>query len=267
MPIITLTSDMGLKDYYVAAVKGAAYSAMPGITLVDISHQINPFDIAKAAFVLNNVWRDFPAGTVHIIAINPEWSKQTPYVIVENEGHYFIGADNGIFSLMFEEFRGSIWTLRLKVDEDLSFPTKNIFVKAAVHIVSGNDPADLGVPHESFLQRSVFKPTIDPHVIKGTVIYIDSYGNVITNITRVIFEKAVGNRDFHILVSRGDYDLSRISRTYNEVPEGEKVALFTSGGYLEIAINRGVEGSGGGASSLLGIKVNDLIRVEIEDHF
>jgi S-adenosylmethionine hydrolase len=265
MPIVTLTSDLSTKDYYLAAVKATALRLIPDLNWVDISNHIPPFDMAKAAFVLKNVWRDFPDGTIHIVGVACEWSRDTPYTIVKMKEHYFIGTDNGFFSLLFDDYAEPQWirTLKLKGDEDLSFPTKSIFVSAAAKLARAEDLDDFSVEADNYRRRPLPVPVVEFDNIRGMAIYVDAYGNVITNITKSLFEKEVGSKEFNIVVRRGDTDLNRISRTYNEVPQGEKVALFTSEGFLEIAINRGVEGSGGGATDLLGIRENDIVRVEI----
>lgn len=265
MSIVTLTSDLNTKDYYLAAVKAAAYSQIPDLQWVDVSNHIPPFDLAKAAFVLKNVWKEFPEGTIHIVGVASEWTKKTPYAVVKMRGQYFIGTDNGFFSLLFDESMEADWirTIKLNGDEDLSFPTKSIFVSVAAKLAKADELDTFSVEAESFFRRPLPIPVVEFDNIRGMAIYVDSYGNVITNITRDLFEKEVNGQAFNIVVRRGDTDLNRISRTYNEVSQGEKVALFTSEGYLEIAINHGVEGSGGGASDLLGIRENDIIRIEI----
>lgn len=265
MPIVTLTSDLSTKDYYLAALKATAYRRIPDLRWIDISNHIPPFDMAKAAFVLKNVWKEFPEDTIHIVGVSSEWAKNTPYVIVKMMGQYFIGTDNGFFSLLFDDTREPDWirTIRLEGDEDLSFPAKSIFVSIAAKIANADELDDFSSEVESYRRRPLPIPVVEFDNIRGMAIYVDSYGNVITNITRQLFEKEIGSKEFNIVIRRGDTDLNRISRTYNEVPQGEKVALFTSEGYLEIAINRGVEGSGGGATDLLGIRENDIIRIEI----
>ncbi len=266
MNIVTLTSDLGTKDYYLASVKATALRQIADLEWVDISHHIPAFDMAKAAFVLKNVWNDFPEGTFHIIGVDSGWRQGSPYVIVLKDKHFFIGSDNGFFSLLFnEEPADAVYTLNLQGDEDLSFPTKSIFIPTVGRFHSGIAIEVIGTLKEDYKRRPAINPVVEQNNIRGTVIYVDGYGNVITNITKSLFTEQVGNKKFHIVLRRGDTELNAISRAYNEVPEGEKLAIFTIGGYLEIAINRGVEGSGGGASDLLGIKENDIIRVEIED--
>lgn len=266
MNIVTLTSDLGVKDYYLASVKAAALMQISNLQWVDITHHIPPFDMAKAAFVLKNVWKDFPKGTYHIVGVDCEWRANTPYVIVKKDNRYFIGSDNGIFSLIFDtQPADEVYTINLDGDEDLSFPAKSIFIPVVAALCSGKPIEEIGTLKDDYKHRPSMHPVIEYNNIRGMVIYVDEYGNIITNITKELFEREVGNRSFHIVSRRGDSELNAISRAYNEVPEGEKLAIFTSGGYLEIAINKGVEGSGGGASDLLGIKENDIIRIEIEE--
>ncbi len=263
MAIITLTTDMGLKDYYVASVKGAILSQFPEAVIVDISHDVPPFNIAQASFVIRNAYKDFPKGTVHIIGVNPDADMDTHHLAVEFDGHYFVGADNGIFSLLFDKPLEHIFELSITQDsDDLTFPTKHVFVKAACHIARGGTMEVIGKRIETIRQRELFRAVVEGSIIRGTVIYIDSYGNVITNITESLFKEVGKGREFSIYFRKADYDITRISQAYNEVPEGEKVALFSATGYLEIAINKGVEGSGGGANKLFGLKVNDTVRIE-----
>lgn len=265
MRILTLTSDLGTQDYYLAAVKANARRLMPDVEWIDISNHIPPFDMGKAAFVLGNVWREFPPNTVHLIGVDTDWSKDTPYVIVKKDENYFIGTDNGFFSLLFHgEPADEVWTIRLEGDEDPKFPLKSIFIPAAARLLNGESPAGFSERVDRYKRRQSLQPVTAEGNIRGMVIYVDAYGNVITNITRPFFEQFVGDKPFRILLRRGDHDLERISTTYGEVPPGDKVAIFNSSGYLEIAINRGVKGSGGGASELLGLRENDIIRIEID---
>lgn len=254
---------MGLKDYYVAAVKGAIHSQLENAVIVDITHEIPPFDIATASFVLRNTYHDFPKGTVHIIGVNPESDLQTHHMAVEYDGHYFIGADNGIFSILFDRIPDKIVELNLDQDsDDLTFPTKYVFVKAACHLARGGTLEVIGKITEEVNERELFRAVVEGDTIRGTVIYIDSYGNVISNITESLFKEVGRERPFTIFFRRAAYEIHTIHKAYHDVPEGEKVALFSANGHLEIAINKGVEGSGGGANKLFGLKVNDTIRVE-----
>lgn len=267
MAIITLTSDMGTKDHYVAAVKGAILSEIPETTIIDITHELPPFEIAQAWFVVKNAYRNFPAGSIHIIGIKPEavlptnkgGHEESVHIAAEYDGHFFIGADNGLFSLIFDQLPENTVELNFPLDsDDLNFPTKHVFAKAACHIARGGTLEVIGKKMESIKERMIFRPVLDGGVIKGTVIYIDNYGNLITNITSSIFKDGVKGRPYTIYIRDSGYDIKEIMNTYNDVVAGEKLALFNATGFLEIAINQG------NASKLLGMKLNDTVRIEVE---
>ncbi|RLD27717.1 MAG: hypothetical protein DRI54_00620 [Bacteroidetes bacterium] len=265
MNIITLTSDMGIKDFYLAAIKGAIYKAFPEANIVDISHFVTPFDIAQAAFILKNAYPDFPENSVHIISVDPESADGSHHIVVEHERQYFIGNDNGMFSLMFDEPPKKVW--KLNPPKNLgssSFPSKSVFVWAAAHLAQGGRPDEIGERIDGVSMRAAFHPVITPNLIKGIVIFIDGYGNVITNVSRSLFESTSKDRKYTIYFRGDSYGINEVSKSYNDVPPGEKMAIFGAGDFLEIAINRGVEGSGGGANKLFGLKLNDIIRIEFD---
>jgi S-adenosyl-L-methionine hydrolase (adenosine-forming) len=265
MPIITLTTDLGLKDFYVSAVKGAIYSQFPEANVVDITHLVPPFDILQASFIVKNAYKNFPKGTVHIIGVNAEPTDKNVHVALYADGHYFIGSDNGIFSLLFDKKPDQIVELNLMSDSDhFIFPTKNLFVKAACHIARGGTLEVIGTAKENVFERSLFRNVPEESVIKGIVIYIDNYENVFTNISKESFKETGKGRPFTIFLKRylntdGDYVIQQISNTYQDVPDGEKLALFSTTGEMEIAINKG------NAASLLGLRLGDTIRIEFHD--
>lgn len=259
MPIITLTSDLGLKDYYVGSVKGAILSQFPEVTIVDITHTIPKYDIAQAAFIVKNVYKDFPEGTIHIIGIRPEGSTNRPHIALQKDGHYFIGADNGMFSLIFDSDPDKLVELNISQDTDIiTFPTKDVFVKAACHLARGGTLEVIGTPKAAIIQRSLFQPVLDGNVVRGSIVYVDSYGNVITNITKQLFREVGKGRSFVIYFRQSSYNLNAISNNYNNVDDGDALALFGATGLLEIAINLG------NASKLLGLRINETIRIEFE---
>jgi len=258
MAIITLTSDWGLKDHYIGAVKGAILRQLPGATIIDITHSIAPFDLNQSAFIIRNFFRDFPEGTIHIIAVNTEAAIETPHTLVYHKGHYFIGADNGIFSLIFDEMPETIIDLDVIQDSSyFTFPARDVFAKVACHIASGKPITELGNPKKKIIQKMAFQPVIQGDLIKGKVIYVDNYENVFTNISESLFRSAVKNSKFAITFRSPSYRITSISKSYQDVSEGEMLAIFSTSGHLEIAINKGK------ASSLLGLKMDQSVTVEI----
>ena len=238
MPVITLTTDLGLNDYYVGALKGTILSQMPEVTIVDITNNVPAFDIRHGAYVLRQAYPNFPQGTVHIIGINAEASANQNHIAILCEGHYFIGTDNGIFSLLFEKVPDKIYDLsNIRQETDLMiFPLKDIFVKAACHLARGGTPEVLGVQQQDFIKVNTIRPVFTDNVLHGTVMYVDSYGNAVVNITRQFFNDTIRGKKF-ILEFQGE-EISEISQRYNEVAMGGILALFNSAGYLEISQTR-----------------------------
>lgn len=253
MAIITLTTDLGSKDYYVSAIKGAIISQLPDVTLVDVSHQIPTYNIQDAAFVLKNSYPSFPKGSIHVIGVKAEYSQQSPHVIVFANGHYFIAADNGIFSLLLDMDPEKIIELNASAS---TFPTRDIFAQTACRIAKGEAIEQMGKPKIALLERIPFRATSMADMIRGTVVYIDSYGNVMTNISRQLFNEIGKGREFIIEFAR--YEISKMSKAYQDVPEGEILALFNATGHLEIAMNSDK------ANSMLNLKLNDTITIRFQ---
>ena len=255
MAIITLTTDLGLKDYYVGAIKGYILAQLPTVNIVDISHLITPFDIAEAAYVIRNSYSSFPKGTVHIIGVLTEETASTPHVCIQYDEHYFIGADNGMFSLIFSRKPDKIIELTLPPESgNLLFPTRDSFAKAACHIARGGTLEIIGKPMTHFNEKTFLQPALFGNVLRGSVIYIDSFNNAITNISRSIVKEVGKGKPFTIDMG-SKFKIHQLSKTYNDVPEGEIVGLFNSADYLEIAINKG------NASQLLNLQNGDTISL------
>ena len=258
---ITLTTDLGLKDYYVAAIKGSILMEINEIHIIDISHDIEKFNIAQAAFMLKNVIHDFEDGTIHIIGVRPSLENNVSHLAIEYKNQFFIGADNGIFSLIFEFPPEKVVELNLTQDNNLlTFPTKDVFVKAACHIARGGTLEVIGKPVESINEKHSFMAVIGSDSIRGSVVYIDSYGNVISNITERLFVEVGKGRSFTIMFRKRGDEIHQISELYTDVAEGEKLALFGSTGMLEIAMNIGH------AKNLLGFNENDIVNIEFHDN-
>ncbi|GAB5419188.1 MAG: SAM-dependent chlorinase/fluorinase [Crocinitomicaceae bacterium] len=271
MQILTLTSDMGMDDHYVASLKGKILSALDTVHIVDITHKVKPFDVSEASFHLMSCYNDFPEGTVHVIGVDSEpivnfgGSDGSFPTIMEFKGQYFICNDNGFYGAFLQENRpDAMWRIEsfMKDPNSFKFPTKNILVKAAIELMQGAKPADLGVPANGYKSALALMAVSETNLIKGHVIHVDSYGNAITNVHHTLFERFGRDVPFILYFKRKDYFIDHISNTYNEVAQGEKVATFNENGFLEIAINRGANASSGGAEQLFGLHKNDVVRIE-----
>ena len=263
MAIITLTSDMGLRDHYVAAVKMALLQNAPQAYILDISHEIAHFNISQAAYVLKQIYRDFPAGTVHIIGVQPEWSMTRAHVIVKENDKYFISADNGIYSFLFDRRPQEVYEITISQNtDDLTFPTKDIFCKVAAHLAQGGTPEIMGKASQLKTEFAMLRPILDTNSIRGHVMHIDSYENILTNITTQHFKEVGRGREFELRFAR--HKVKRLARSYGDVTVGDPLALFGSNNLLEIAINQGTTDSFGGAASLFGLKNGDTVRIDFE---
>lgn len=251
MHTITLTTDFGLEDYYVGILKGAVLCQCPGAQFVDISHRVSPYDIVQGAFVLKNAFGSFPPGTIHAITVNNS-PERVSFIAFQHLGHYFLGPDNGVFSLVFDDLPEAF---RLSLDHNRPFPIKETLAQAIAHLAAGKPLAEIGPPAGEVERRIALQPVLSTSQIRGSVIYVDHYENVVVNIRKDLFEKQRNGRPFTVLFKRHD-PLTQLSRQYSDVPIGETLCLFNSSDFLEIAINMGK------ASSMLGLLLDDMVQVE-----
>ena len=258
MAIITLTSDWGNSDYYAAAVKGVILSQLPDATIVDVTHSIAPYDSIRAGFALRNCYESFPPGTIHIIAVETIESDKRPHTVVKSHGQYFIATDNGVFHQIFDTFEEAV-IINVEQDTDsFNFCERDRFAKVAVMIAKGTPLSEIGSPIDKLNGANVCAVVRDDS-IEGTVIYIDSYEDIITNIRREDFERVRRGRNFTIMVKGRLYTINKISDCYLDIPNGDLLAIFGTHGYLEIAMCRAK------AASLCGIDVMSTIRIDFHD--
>ncbi|MDZ4752447.1 MAG: SAM-dependent chlorinase/fluorinase [Flavobacteriales bacterium] len=265
MSIVTLTTDLGNRDYYVGAVKAAIVSRAPGTTIVDITHMVKPFDTIEGAFHLRSVWNHFPLGTVHILGILPEFAINRPQLCIVHMGHYFLCTDNGAVPFLFDIDPEEVFEINLPQGDEWKFPLRGVYATAAAHLCRGGTPEFLGKRTEGIKSAPMVHPIISENSLKGHVIHIDHYGNVYTNITERLFRQHQARRKFSIMFKRASNVINQISDYYTDVTEGERLAMFGSNGLLMLAINGGVNGHGGGAAQLFGIHAGDMVTVEYYD--
>lgn len=233
MSVITLTTDWGDSEYYRGVVKGMLLKGNPHASVVDISHHIQRHSVLQGAFVLKASFMHFPAGTIHLIGIQ---SEKRPYVAVAWKEYFFVSADNGIFGLLLDSEPDDV--VLLEDAPGSSFPEARVLAPAAVHLSLGKPLYELGKKTNHLNKNLPVLPAYHAGEIAGEVIYIDSYRNLITNISRELFETVGKGRSFEIGV-KGGYVLTTLHRHYDDVPQGEIFALFNSLGLLEIGQYRG----------------------------
>jgi len=276
MPIITLTTDFGIKDHFIANIKGAILTELPQVNIVDISHQISPFNILEAAYIIQNSYKSFPLGTIHIIGVDSELNPENKHLVVKFEGQYFICADNGIMSMACLNIEPEK-IVEINIHDKLisNFSVLDVFVKVACHISRGGKLEVIGKSIDKIKSVKNLTPFINEskNQIIGNVIYIDNYGNVITNITKPFFREISKSREFEISVR--SYKFKKIHSKYSDIVnfsideskrnnDGQALAIFNSSLNLEIAIYKSNPVNFGTAASLMGLNVLDTVTVNFK---
>lgn len=257
MPIITLLTDSGGSDHYVASIKAKILSTNPGITLVDISHSINSCDIGHAAFLLRSVFREFPKGTVHLIGVNATGNQNDIHIGIQLEDHYFVGSDNGFFGLISEKSHQYLVQLNTASTIASTFPERDIFAPAAAKLASGVSLTDLGKPLQSFKRMIDRQVKATKRQITGQVVHVDGFGNLITNIPKEAFQ--ILSKDKAYTIQFGGEKFRKINTQYHQGEEGECFILFNSLGLLEIGIYKG------NATELLGLSYDSVVNIIFEE--
>ena len=239
MPIITLTSDIGGQDFLVGGIKGQLLQANPDFNIVDISHNLSPFNYPQAAYVCRSAIKNFPAQTFHLVLVNL-FEKKPEHLLITKHNNQYIGcADNGLITMILEEVPQDIVALPLsRSDQKNTLYCASMFAKAFQQLLAGATLNDIGDSTVSIEVKNHLRPMLGNNWIEGQIIFIDNFENVIINISKEEFEEQRRGRSFKIVFKR-DEIIDKISETYADVNESEKLALFNSAGYLEIAINKG----------------------------
>ncbi|WP_126650978.1 SAM hydrolase/SAM-dependent halogenase family protein [Chryseobacterium aureum] len=273
MSIITLTSDFGNLDYRVAAVKGKILSLNPEVNIIDITHEIQAFNLIQTSYIVRNAYKYFPKGSIHILSVDSFYHKSRKNIIYKADGSYFLAADNGLLSLIFFDIKPEAiyeLTLNNRFDDIINFTSTDIFVPAAVHLANGGLPEVIGRKIHSAKQlmfpRAVYNES--EGMIIGEVTYIDNFGNIISNINKDFFENiSKGYTSFTIKFR--NLSLSRIFSSHTEVVSdweretefhGQSAAIFNDSQLLELTIYKGSRKNG--AKSLFGLNVGENIYIE-----
>ena len=273
MPIITLTTDFGHKDYFVSALRAALLNEAPAATVVDVSHEISPFNHSEAAYILKNAFPNFPAGSIHIMGVDSELSPENKHLVLRFNDHYFIGANNGIFSLILEGGTADkIIEITIHKTSISSFPVLDVFVKAAAHLARQGSMDLLGNKFTLLKELVDLKPVINEagDQMIGSVIYIDNFGNVVTNIKKSMFLEVQKARSFTIYTQSVKFHA--IYNSYAEainfsIPkskreeDGKKIAIWNDAGHLELAIYKSNPMKVGSASTLFGLDFRSPVTI------
>lgn len=261
MALITLTSDIGQHDFLAGAVKGQLLQVDNNFTIVDITHRLSPFNYPQAAYVCRNAIKSFPTGTFHLILVNLFDEKPEHMLIAEHNGHYIGCADNGLLTMILEELPQKVAGLPLdKTTQKNTLYCTSVFAKAFLDLQNGKTIEEVGDTSISIHVKNALRPMLGNNWIEGQIIFIDNFENVIVNITKEDFEAQRKGRSFKIVFKR-DEVIDRISDTYADVQDGEKLAMFNSAGYLEIAINKG------NAAGLLGLQGYSEKQQQVQNQY
>lgn len=272
MSIITLTTDFGLKDHFVGALKGKIISAYGEATIVDISHDIDVFNVSEASYIISAAYNSFPEGTVHLIGVDAELALHKKHLAMQWDGHYFICADNGILSMLTQKIVPQK-VVEVNIHDRLpeGSTEMDVFVTVASHLAKGGQLSVIGKEIAEIKEINELQPVVatDSNSIKGYIAYIDHFGNCVTNIPKKLVKDIAKGRDFDITFStktiksvRTNYSDFKIDKRFSlRDYEGDKLAIFNEAGFLEIAIYRSNPSTVGTAKSLLGLKFRDVVNV------
>jgi S-adenosyl-L-methionine hydrolase (adenosine-forming) len=253
MQIITLTTDFGVQDYYVAMLKGAILCECSDLLFIDLTHNVKNYNIVQAAYSIKHTYQNFPKGTIHVVSVNNFYAPYPSYVCIEYDGHFFVGPDNGVFSLIFATLPMDCYLISY---EKITIHTfKLAYAKAIGHIAKSLPLSELGEKVPEIMQRFSLQPITGETLIRGSVIHIDHFENVVLNITKELWGRYSYYRRFALFFKRHD-PINELSTTYADVPIGENLCLFNSANHLEIAINMGK------AASMLSLDIEDTVQIE-----
>ena len=237
MKAITLLTDFGLKDPYVGVMKGVMLSINPDVCIVDITHEVEPQDVTEGCFLITESFPFFGRGSIHVCVVDPTVGSDRRAIVLEHDGHFFVGPDNGLFSLAIDK-RSRVYRIENKrymlKDVSDTFHGRDIFAPVAAHLSLGLDPAALGKKVDDPVLLPDLHPTIKGHIMTGKVVRLDRFGNVLSNISIDSFNRFVKGRSFQVRLH--DMRFETVSRSYFEDPY---TCVVGSSGNLEFGLFKG----------------------------
>lgn len=259
-PVIALLSDFGSRDHYVATMKGVILGICPDVTLVDITHEIAPHDVLEGALQLAAAARYFPAGTIFVAVVDPGVGSRRRGIAIDTGDYRFVGPDNGLFTQVLTEMpakKAVELTERRYGRPTVSrtFEGRDRFAPAAAWLAKGIQLPALGRTAADLHRLDIPVPVVGETSIRGAVLRIDRFGNLVTNVDRKAFERFAGGRS--VQVSAGGTSVARLVATYAEIQPGEVCVLFGSTDHLEVAANSG------SAANILGLTRGAAVTVSL----
>ncbi len=257
MAVVTFTSDLGAHSHLVAMLKGTLLGLDQNIAVVDISHDLEPFNLVQAAFILRNTWKHFPPGTIHIAGIETATAEHKRHLLAVHQGQYFITADNGLLSMVCDDEDTAWYAIDERFYAPSLFEARDIYVPVAVSLLqNGLNPESVAQPITDAKVLALQKPIVSEGAMIGIVLFNDRYQNAYSNVNKQEFEQYVNGRNFVLRLGRHER-ITRVSKHYSDVPTGEKLCLFGDNDLLQICINKGE------AAKLLGLRPNSKFLIEI----
>ena len=262
MAIVTLITDWGTDGSYVGAMKGNILSQIDSVTIVDIAHNVKPFDKIHAAYVLRNCYSMYPKGTIHIVSVGGIQENSTlEFITFEKDGYYFIGKNDGIWGLVFDELPKAFYSSNFENNAvQNGFPELRIYPKIVEQILKDQTVTGIGNLLKKVFVRNRQLPTVNQNVIIGEIVLFDNYGNAVSNISIDDFVRVHSNRNFKIHIASLRNVINGINTSYNQTEGGEILAIWSYSGFLEIAI------ANGSAKELLNLSVSNSIRITFDDN-
>ncbi|MDP8989690.1 MAG: SAM-dependent chlorinase/fluorinase [Acidobacteriota bacterium] len=257
--LITFTTDFGLSDHFVGTMKGVVAGIAPQARVIDISHDIAPYNVTEAAFVIAEAWAYFPRGTIHVVVVDPGVGSSRRPILAEAGGHYFIAPDNGVLSLVFDAAPHKVRVISnpkfMRREISRTFHGRDIFAPAAAHLAKGAKPAAFGKLIHDYVRLSSAQPALKgKDSWRGAILKVDRFGNLITNFAARDFA-AITARPFEMRA--GVKRIHRLALTYAEAEVGDLFVIVGSAGYLEIAANQA------SAASLLGCRAGASVELDL----
>ena len=238
-PLITVTTDFGIRDHYVGVMKGVIGGIAPEARVIDICHEIPAYNIAEGAFTIVQSYRWFPARTIHVVVVDPGVGSSRRPIVAAAGGHVFVAPDNGVLSQVFERTTPSVYCVDIEryalKPTSQTFHGRDIFAPIAAHLANGVAPSETGTPITDFTQLEPTAPIQQtPGIWNGRVLHIDQFGNVVTSFPISFLDKS--KKKFQLKI--GNLEITQSAISYADAPPAEAFVIAGSSGYVEVSINQ-----------------------------